>query len=346
MSDEGHAGRRRDVWWAIAGITLALITVAAIALLRPVHPPPLAADPHPVLDYGEAVRRLLALGNDDTCAIAPECRTRLLLHGHRTGRVVVLLHGLTNCPAQFDSLGRELAAGGANVVIPLIPRHGCADHATAALSHLNAPELTRFADRVIDAADALGDSVTVVGLSLGGVLAAWAVQERGDVERAVPIAPMFALHLAPGPFSALVTRVYRRFPNRFEWWDPRRREHLPGPRHVYPRWSWGSIGETLWLGAAVRGQASRRRAAGGSVALVTVGGDLAIDNAAVADMAETWRAHGVPVAMDAFEDSLHLNHDVIDPEQVGANPALVYPRLIRLIRNAPAAVPTAPSGPR
>ena len=344
MSDEGPPRRRRGAM--LLGIAMALIALGVMAMLGPVHPPSFAAHPHPIHDYDEAMRQLMELGNDDTCAVAPECRTRLLLHGHRTGQVVVLFHGLTNCPAQFDSLGRMLRAGGANVVIPLIPRHGCAWHESAALARITAPELVRFADHVIDAADGLGDSVTVVGLSLGGMLAAWAVQERNDVERAVPIAPMFALHLAPGRLSSLVTRLYRCFPNRFEWWNPRLRERLPGPRHVYPRWSWGSIGETLWLGAAVREDAGRRRAAGGSIVLVTVGGDPAVDNAVVAEVADAWRAHGVQVATYAFPDSLHLNHDIIDPEQVHANPGLVYPRLIPLIRGASAAVPSAPSGPR
>jgi len=57
----------------------------------------------------------------------PACRTRLYTHGHRTERALVLLHGFTNCPAQFDALGRQWFERGWNVLIPRYPRHGYSD---------------------------------------------------------------------------------------------------------------------------------------------------------------------------------------------------------------------------
>lgn len=323
--------RRRGAAARLAWLGLGVLVLLATAVLLPLRPPRFPSHPQPIRDTDEAIARLAALGNDDTCTIAPECRTILRLHGPRTPHVVVLFHGLTNCPAQFDSLGRELYAHGANVVIPVIPHHGCADPMTEALARLNARELVTFTDHVIDAASALGDSVTVVGLSLGAVLAAWADQERSDVTRAVVIAPMFGIALAPGPFTNALSRAYRHLPNRFEWWDPRVREKLPGPTHVYPRWSWRSIGETLWLGASVQEEARHRAPAGRSIAMVLVGGDLAIDNRRAREVAALWSGHGAAVDTYVFPDSLHLNHDIIDPDQAGADPPLVYPRLVERI---------------
>jgi hypothetical protein len=116
------------------------------------------------------------------------------------------------------------------------------------------------------------------------------------------------------------------------WWDPRVREHLPGPRHVYPRFATRGLAEVLRLGAAVQSAARRAAPASRSLVVVTVGGDLAVDNGAAAALARAWRARGTrEVECYEFPGGLGLNHDIVDPEQVGANPALTYPVLLRLI---------------
>lgn len=286
----------------------------------------------PARSYAEALRRVTAIQADDSPAIALECHTRLLTHGHRTRRVIVLLHGLTNCPAQFDSLGRRAFEDGANVLIPRLPRHGLSQRMTTALARLDAVELRAFVDRVLDAADGLGDSVTVAGLSIGGTLAAWAAQERPDVARAVMIAPMLGVAHARGVWTPVVARMLGVIPNVFVWWDAKRREDLPGPRHVYPRFATRAVTADLRIGWMVREAARRRRCAARSVAMVTVGGDPAVDNAVIAEVADAWRRHGVR-AVEAFEfpESLHLNHDIVDLEQVGNRPAVTYPVLARII---------------
>jgi len=60
--------------------------------------------------------------------------------------------------------------------------------------------------------------------------------------------------------------------------------------------------------------------------MITVGGDIAADNGAAAALVDAWRAHGASrVFTYEFPEALHLNHDVVDPEQVGGNPSLTYP---------------------
>lgn len=150
----------------------AIIVATAVSLWlwpRPAPKAPYRLDP--TVDYSEAVRRIEALRREDGADVSPACHTRFLTHGRRTERVIVLFHGLTNCPAQFDSLGRLSFARGANVLIPRLPRHGLANRMTETLARSNAAELIAFTDRVLDAAHGLGDSVTVAGLSVGGVMA-------------------------------------------------------------------------------------------------------------------------------------------------------------------------------
>jgi carboxylesterase len=312
---------------------LALAALGVALLVRPLSPRGFASRPHPAAGYAEAVRLVDSLRAADSSAIAAECGTRLLGHGSRTARVVVLLHGLTNCPAQCDSLARMLYARGANVLVPRLPHHGFADRMTTELALVDARELREFTDRVLDAAAGLGDSVTVAGLSTGGVMAAWAGQERPGVDRAVVIAPMLGWARAPGPLSsAALTRVAAFLPNAFVWWDGARKENLPGPRHVYPRFSTRSIAATMLMGAAVKSSADRARPACRSLVMITVGGDEAADNGAAAALARAWRIRGAPEVLTyEFPESLRLNHDVVDPEQVGGNPALTYPVLLRFI---------------
>ena len=326
------SGTLRWLW-----VSLGVLTLLAWALLRPIVPSELDSHARPAADYAAAISLLDSLRAGDDAAIAADCGTTLYTHGGRTGRVVVLLHGLTNCPAQFDSVGRMLFAGGANVLIPRLPHHGYADRMTTELARVEARELCAFTDRVLDVASGLGDSVTVAGLSIGGVLAGWAGQERQGLERAVMIAPIFGVARAPGRWTPAVTRLALALPNTFIWWDGDRKQDLPGPRHVYPRFSTRSVAATLYVGAATRAGAARHAPAARELALVTVGGDEAADNAMAQALMDMWRAHEAGrLGRYEFPAALRLNHDVVDPEQVGGNPALTYPVLVAHISGAAA----------
>ncbi len=313
-------------------VLVALVVLAAVWLAAPVSRRGLESHPRPAASWDEALARVAALEAEDGPAIAPECRTILYSHGARTERVVVLLHGLTNCPAQFDSLARTAYARGANVLVPRLPRHGFADHMTTELARVEADSLCAFTDRVLDAAAGLGEHVTVAGLSIGGTMAAWAAQERADVDRAVLIAPLLGVARARGAWTPVVSRLMRALPNVFVWWDDAKKQDLPGPRHVYPRFSTRSIAAATRIGWRVRGESRRRAPACREVVMVTVGGDLAVDNGLNAAVVANWRARGArSIATYEFPAALRLNHDVVDPEQVGGNPAITYPVLARWI---------------
>ena len=312
----------------VAALFLVLLVLLVIGLAWPLVPRGLESHPHPATNYDAAVARVAALRALDTAAIRPDCRTTFYTHGRRTPRVIVLFHGLTNCPVQFDSLARIAFARGANVLVPRLPRHGEAERMSTALAGSDAREWCAFTDQVVDAACGLGDSVTVVGLSVGGTLAAWAAQERDDVDRAVLIAPMLGVARAPGLWTPVVARLTGIAPNVFVWWDDRAREQLKGPRQVYPRFASRAVAATLWIGGRVVHESRRKPPGVRSAAFITVGGDQAVDNRMIADLADAWRNDlDGRLTEDAFPADLHLSHDVVDPAQIGANLPVTYPVL-------------------
>ena len=315
----------------ILAVLLALLAVAVVLLLRPARTRRFPSHPHPATDYADALRRVAAVEARDGAAISPECRTLLLTHGARSTRAVVLLHGLTNCPEQFRALGERLYERGANVYIPRLPEHGLADCMTTALARLDARAMCEATDEAVDIGRGLGDSVIVVGLCIGGSMAAWAAQERTNVARAVPIAPLQGLARAPGALTGPAMNLMLALPNHFVWWDDKVKTDLPGPKHVYPRFSTRSVAQALLLGASVEAEARRAPPAARSIVMITVGGDVAVDNPAVARLAQIWRSHGARLTAYEFPAALRLNHDIVDPEQIGGNPALVYPVLLDLI---------------
>ena len=69
------------------------------------------------------------------------CITKLFDHGKQTEHVIVLMHGFTNCPEQFNELGRQHFDAGNNVLIPRMPYHGLSDRLTDVLVNITAENL-------------------------------------------------------------------------------------------------------------------------------------------------------------------------------------------------------------
>src|SRR5262249_35144464 len=149
--------------------------------------------------------------------VNPVCRTWSLTHDARTEHAVVLVHGITNCPAQFVKLAPLFFDLGFNVLVPRIPWNGYLDRSGRAMRHLTARELRAFGDATADIGRGLGERVTVLGLSGGGTVAAWVAQCRPDVERAVVISPAIGV-IGRLPFgdvalNRLAMRAMRALPN-------------------------------------------------------------------------------------------------------------------------------------
>ena len=310
-------------------LVLVLLVGMALIALTPVSIADLQPAARPLSDYERAVAAIEAKRRNDEGHIAAGGQSILLTHGRRTPTAVVLLHGYTNSPLQFDSLARMVHARGDNVYVPLLPEHARAREMPHALSHLTAAELRASADSAVDLAIGLGDTVIVVGLSLGGTMAAWIAQQRPEAAKVVAIAPILALDRVPTILATPLMNVAVRLPGfigrtRLDQEEPDRELG----------WSTRAVGEIMRLGAAARRNAAERAPAVSSIAIVLNDHDRTIAARPVVELAQLWSEHGARVEIRHISASLGLPHDVIDPRQPIRRPDVVYPLLLELLRPA------------
>jgi len=284
--------------------------------------------PRPARDYPAALAQAATLTALDAGPLIPVCRTQIFDHGRRTPGAVVLFHGFTNCPAQFAALGEAFFRQGDNVVIVRLPRHGLEHRYVDELKQLTAEELLAAASAAVDVAAGLGERVTVLGLSLGGLLAGWQAQLRGDVDRAVLVAPALRFFTVPGRWQPFYARVLSWWPSFFYWWDPVAKTQGGGPAHAYPGFYSAGFAQVLRLGLLLQKAARQQPPRARQVTLVTNPCDEAVDNRGAAALAAAWRRHGAAVTEHAFPAAWGLPHDLIDPAQPTQQIARVYPRLL------------------
>lgn len=271
----------------------------------------LHSTPDPTNDFDAALARLGTL-LDESDDVNPVCRSQVLHHGHRTFRSVVLLHGYTNCPAQFRQIAAAYFDAGYNVVSLRLPAHGYADRLSRVLSDLQPGDLTHSADGAVDVAAGLGERVTVVGLSAGGTLAAWLAAQRDDVAEAILIAPLMVPKLLPAPAVAPVARASRYLPDVYIWWDQKLRASLMSPAYAYPRFSLRSLGVLLTIGRYTQATLTRTTPLQRLV-VITTDSDIAVSKAAVSAIAEHLRPITDEVIDINFSESDGYSHDLIDP---------------------------------
>ncbi|MCB0076709.1 MAG: alpha/beta fold hydrolase [Anaerolineales bacterium] len=290
------------------------------------------APSRPAASYQAAVARIAALqACDESPRLRADSGTQALLHGQRTARAVVLFHGYSNGPLQWLRFGQRCQARGYNVLIPRVPGHGWQDrHSTA--SDLTAETLLRVTQESVDIAQGLGARVVVMGLSMGGAMAAWAAHHRADVALAVLVAPAFAVQRVPQRLSAPLSAVVRRLPNVNLWWDAKLREKLPTSPHANLKMSSRAIAAILRVGNAVVRAAQTQPPAAQRIVLITSPHDETVDNAAAERVAAAWQRHGYHAFYREYLDpAIPFDHDLIDPLSPFEQTAIVYPLLERLL---------------
>jgi esterase/lipase len=263
---------------------------------------------------------------------APAARPVLLDHGRRAPVAVAWLHGYTNCPRQFEALGRRCHARGWNVWIPLAPHHGLADRMSDATSLLTASELMGWGNQAVNVARGLGERVVVGGLSMGGTVSAVLGLRRADVSLALPVAPLLSPLPGPAALNRALATALRVLPNRMVWWDPKDRQSLAGPTHAYYRYSTRGTAEILRLAFAFVDAARHLEPFAAAFRFVLNDGDEAIRNTIAEEALERWKRRGV-ANVDAVRlgVDLGLRHDFIDPDQPYAKTDVGYPILLEAI---------------
>ena len=331
--DDASIGRRsrstvRTVL-LVVGIAAALVVGYLVAW--PASTPRLEASPAPTTSHEEAVERFeqVTAGEADLNVFEP-CESRLLTHGERTEVAVVLFHGLTNCPRQFVEFGTQLFEAGANVVILRAPEHGIAnDDGTAIggvenVNSLTSAALRDYADDSVDIATGLGEEVRVLGLSMGGVVAAWTAQERADTDRVVAVAPAMTIPFVPASLTHVFRNVFRKLPD----------VSLPSsgtpPDHAYAGETTKGLDATFTMAADLADEAYGSSPAASDVIVVLNPDDDQVDPVHLAGFAGAWASHGGPVSLYRLP-AAGLPHDVVDVGQPAGDPEFVYPILAALL---------------
>lgn len=329
--------RRRPLLW-ITGFVVALLLLVLAGALLPASTDDLLPRADPARSFAEAMRRATLQQRADSLVAAPGGSTVVLTHGARTPRAVVLLHGFTNSPRQFERFAPMLFAAGDNVYVPRLPQHALRHGSVVALGRLTAEQLRRSADSAVDIAAGLGDSVIVLGLSAGGTMAAWIAQYR-RVRRVVIIAPVLRLSRVPAPLSDPVTNIALRLPN-VSWSetpDPTEPDRELGV-------STRAIAELLRLGRVVRENARPLPPRTRDIAFLMNAHDRTVATAPAIELARRWSMQGAAVSVYRLPDSLKLRHDIVDSRQAWARPEVVYPAMEALAHGR--AVPPVLAGHR
>lgn len=282
--------------------------------------------------YEAAVTEARRQQQEITAAHTPAARPILLDHGRKTPVAVAWLHGYTNCPHQFEELGRQCHARGWNVWIPLAPHHGLADRMTDATSLVTAADLAAWGNRAVDVARGLGERVVVGGLSMGGTVSAVVGLRRAEVSLALSLAPALSPLAGPIALSRAAALLLRALPDRMIWWDPKARQSLEGPQHAYYRYSMRGMGEILRLGFAFADAARLLDPDAARFTFVLNDNDEAVRNTLADRVLDRWKRRGVARAGAVrLGVELGLRHDFIDPDQPYARIDVSYPPLLDAI---------------
>lgn len=301
------------------------------------HPIP---ESQPARSYDEAVQRIDALrareqpewrAQQRRESLYGNCCSRALLHGDRTERAIVLLHGFTKCPNQYDALANLLHQEGYNVFVPRYPYHGYENVMTDALSRMTAERLLEMVQESVDIAQGLGEEVTVFGFSLGGLLASWVAQYRADVAYALILSAPFTVHTFPSWLNSLLANLFTRLPNSFVWWDGKQKEETPYGSFAYPRFASRSFGHMLRIGQLVQQAAAKAKPAAQTIMVSANPTDESVDNRGAQRLVDLWRKHGADVYWHEFDPQWQLMHEIVDPLHHMQQVERVYPVLFDLI---------------
>ena len=318
-------------------LLLGILAALAAAVWFVFRIPDFRSAPHPARDDREAMEKFSGLEKiESTLPLASEGKSRLFTHGKKTGRVFVLLHGLTNCPEQFVPLARVLFQSGANVVIPRARYAGYSDTMNDVQGLQSGQDLLDQAAGGLDIAAGLGERVTLVGLSGSAVAAAWMAENRGSIDSVLLLAPFFSLSGHPVWMIDSLSAVLSKAPNFYKWWNDDLKEKIPRPHYAYPRYGTFCMADTIQLSRNVRARMNQHPLKAGRLDILTTGTDKGANNILTGQLATDWAARNPgPVTIFEFPEIDGVPHDMIDPNQPDEKIRISYPKILEILGVAP-----------
>ncbi len=324
-----------DTWKLILVLTstflVGFLIFLLLLLLVPVTFQVQAYEPSPAENYEESISRFEKLAKrDEREEINPVCQSRLIDQGRKTDKVIVLFHGMYNCPKQLDVFAERFADQGYNVLMPRIPFNGYKDTKTYALENLNPEVMVEFTREIIDMAQGLGDEVVAFGLSTSGNMLAWAVGEVDGIDRVVILSPFMGIKNVPVWSNNFIANFLNRlFSVPMQYWFPfssSEGEEDPLP-YAYKGHSTKGVSHNLVLAREALKEAEHGTTPkAGSVVVLTNAADESVENAPAERLVELWKYNGYEsIEFYEFPAELGLIHDTMDPRQPDQQVEIVYP---------------------
>jgi carboxylesterase len=307
-----------------------LAAAAAVALPARASVPAPAAVQAP--SFAEAVKALEATIAHDRSdpLIEAAALPRLYHHGKDTENAIVLYHGFTNCPQQFDELAQRFYKRGCNVYVPRIPLHGYRDRLTQVLGRLTVARLQDATTVSYQLTRALGTRVSALGLSLGGSMVLYLAQTQ-EIDHAVPIAPFLMPIGFPDWLGLAVMAAVAWLPDLYMWWDPRIKEKCL-PVYAYPGYPSHALAQCVFFGnIVVQAAKSKIPPLGRRCTLVTNPADNGVNNNVAFQLLNGWETSGVRYGQVIISGLGSPRHDIIDPTTFPQARTLVYPKLEAIV---------------
>ncbi len=287
--------------------------------------------PDPCSTFEQALQRHAEVMAREPVDLWPECQSVLLHHHGPTERVALFFHGYTSCPQQFRALGDALHAQGWNVLIPRFAYHGHTDRDATRTRQLTPESLVQTASQAVDIAIGLGQSLTVCGLSMGGLMAGWAAQMRLEVAHAVLVAPAYNVRPVPRAIARPIRALARLLPAMNRPWVPGA-DPEDSPRHTYPNYNTRGVVALMGVGQSLMALARHRLPAAQQVSMILNENDRSVDNGAAEQVMASWRQLGARHLQSyTFPQALGLPHNTIEPEAGSFDPAVTHPMLLHLL---------------
>jgi esterase/lipase len=279
-------------------------------------------------DFNESLSLFNSFFSDLNDNIDPVCRSIILHHNIRTQKSVILFHGLSSAPCQFLILGKQLFDLGYNVIIPRMPYNGFIDKQTKETNKLTKDILKKYAVNSINIANGLGEKVDVIGLSGGGILAAWLAQFY-EINTSIIIAPLFNIKPVPDYLKFALCFISSALTNVFLKKSDKIIRNAPS--YIYSQQSLKSVAEFMKIGYEIKNDSNKHKFKSHKLIGLVNESDIAINNDTFIKQLHRWRNLNENVFDFTFSKDLNLPHDLIDPNQKLQKCDVVYKKILEYL---------------
>lgn len=294
--------------------------------------PSFQSTPNPASSYEEALARFTTVEQyEATLPLSSEGHSRLLVHGAKSERVFVLLHGLSSCPQQDVALGQILFNQGANVIIPRARDAGFANLLNKEQGNQSGQDLLDQAAIGLDIAAGLGNHTTIIAISASALSAAWMAQHRPGIDQVLLLSPFFAPYGKSVFVTNLLSSILLRLPNFYLWKNNQLKATLPEPSYVYPRWGTYCLASTLALAREVRSFSEPIEC--NRLSILISASDQTVNNHVTKKLMKKWsRENPEKIFYYEFPASLKIPHDCLDGYGTDISTTLVYPQILKMLQ--------------